>query len=391
MKKWLRGVATSLIGLGGIFGSLLLSEGLVRIIAPQIFPRPALWEHDPFLGWRHIPGAQVEWRDREFTIHVAINSKGLRDREVEYEKPADTFRILTFGDSFIEGWGVELDGVVAKQLETKLNTGGKDSHYEVLNFGVAGYGTDQELLFFREEGIRYKPDLVVLFFYINDMWNNLSKKSIGTERGLKPYFTLSNGHLILQGVPVPDPPERPTHAHLSATTFLSRYSHLYVLLRRDVGELMGRVQTPPLAAKFYAGLYSTAYFPEAERGWALTGALIRAFDDAVRRAGAKMMVVFTPSHLLTDDRAWAARVKAFHLSTEHYDLNLPSRRIRGVCEASGIPFVDLRPSFRAHTSAGKRLYYPINEHWNAAGHTLAADILYTFIRQHQLASPVTLR
>lgn len=122
-------------------GGLLLAEALVRIVAPQIFPRPALWEYDAILGWRPIPGARVTWRDREFTIHVTINSKGLRDREVDYEKPPNTFRILIFGDSFAEGWGVELNDVVAKQLEVRLNAGEKSVHYEVLNFGVAGYGT----------------------------------------------------------------------------------------------------------------------------------------------------------------------------------------------------------------------------------------------------------
>ena len=39
---------------------------------------------------------------------------------------------------------------------------------EVLNFGVSGYNTQQEVETLREKGLRYSPDLVVLAVCVND-------------------------------------------------------------------------------------------------------------------------------------------------------------------------------------------------------------------------------
>ena len=40
---------------------------------------------------------------------------------------------------------------------------------EVINFGVHGYGHDQMLIFFKEEGVKYKPDVVILGFVYQDL------------------------------------------------------------------------------------------------------------------------------------------------------------------------------------------------------------------------------
>jgi hypothetical protein len=39
---------------------------------------------------------------------------------------------------------------------------------EILNFGIGNYNTDQELHLYREKGLKYRPDEVVVFYFIND-------------------------------------------------------------------------------------------------------------------------------------------------------------------------------------------------------------------------------
>ena len=87
------------------------------------------------------------------------------------EKPAGTFRILVLGDSITFGWGVEQDKTFCKLLEKKLNGDpppGGPRHYEVINTGVGNYNTSQEVAYFQERGRLYKPDMVLLAFFIND-------------------------------------------------------------------------------------------------------------------------------------------------------------------------------------------------------------------------------
>jgi hypothetical protein len=153
--------------------------------------------YDPLLGWRNIPG----WNASTLGKSITINSKGLRDKEHDYEKKPGVRRILVLGDSFAWGYGVSNEEIFTEVLERKLAK--CTSPVEVINSGVSGWGTDQEYLFLISEGYRYSPDLIVLALYLaNDLENNSNSKQYGLQ---KPYFV--DAGLVLKNVPVPFPNE----------------------------------------------------------------------------------------------------------------------------------------------------------------------------------------
>ena len=65
------------------------------------------------------------------------------------------------GDSFIEAFQVPFEKTVGEVLGRELSTL-RGTPVEVLNFGVGGYGTTQELLTLKQQVWKYSPDLVVL-------------------------------------------------------------------------------------------------------------------------------------------------------------------------------------------------------------------------------------
>ena len=76
---------------------------------------------------------------------------------------------------------------------------------EVMNAGVPGYGTAQELLLVRElyERRRIKPDVFLLMFFTNDILDNLCL-SYGdmTFQPVRPCFTLDHaGQPVLARLP----------------------------------------------------------------------------------------------------------------------------------------------------------------------------------------------
>ena len=102
-------------------------------------------------------------------VPLKTNSFGMRNRETTKEKPPGVFRIAMLGDSFAFGWGVNSEdsfpSVLERELQKSAPTGTK---IEVLNFGVPGYSTFQEVEAFKTWGSTFNPDAVIVFFIEND-------------------------------------------------------------------------------------------------------------------------------------------------------------------------------------------------------------------------------
>ncbi len=99
---------------------------------------------------------------------VITNAHGMRDRERGVAKVPGTIRIAVLGDSYTFGFGVENDETYPAVLESLLNAEAIDHRYEVLNFGVGGYSTQDEAVVLRAKVLAWKPDLVVVGYVRND-------------------------------------------------------------------------------------------------------------------------------------------------------------------------------------------------------------------------------
>ena len=147
-----------LVGIS-LIATLFLLEAGVRLLhlAPPAESAGWFWRSpDPETGWSDQPGATGRWFNPryEYDVDVSINSQSLRDVErPTVEKPSDTFRILLLGDSYVEGLRVPLEQTFGKVLEAQLNTHAPAKlRFEVIPAGVSGWGTDQQLLWFRKHG-----------------------------------------------------------------------------------------------------------------------------------------------------------------------------------------------------------------------------------------------
>jgi len=116
-------------------------------------------------------------------VPVHINSLELRDpREYDLAKRPNTFRILVLGDSVTFGHGSVYEHTYPYLLEQRLRAWQPAIDWQVWNAAVPGYNTSQELAHLLEVGDRFRPDLVVVGFFDNDLTDNRPGGSPGRVR-----------------------------------------------------------------------------------------------------------------------------------------------------------------------------------------------------------------
>lgn len=341
--------------------------------------------HDPLLGWRKVPGARVRYARREYVTDVEINSLGLRDRERRHENPEGAFRVMLLGDSFIEAFSVRFEDSVGARLESLLGAGARPA--EVLNAGTVGWSNDQECLYYRDEGARFGPQVVLLFVYHNDILANAATSWNGRP---KPKMDFTKGYLRLANVPVPEgapivprPPDPPPAPRGSlAWGMLTegielRAPGLYAALAR-VG-VVPPLRVLPISNEF--DVFRRAWPQETERAMALTGDILRTCAADAWERGARFGVVYIPTRMEVNDSDWAWSRLRYGLDPAGWDRARLAASLEAWGREARYPVLDLTPALRAETSFWKgRVYYQTDSHWNARGHGVVAAALRDWLR-----------
>jgi hypothetical protein len=325
VRRWLAMGALAVVGLAGLFG---LAEIAVRIFLPQEHLPPDLFVTDPNLGYRVARNYRGTHVTRDFTVPLATNSLGLRDREYGPPPPGG-LRIYFLGDSFIFGNRVPLEQTVTKVLERALQQRLGPRPVEVVNGGMPGYSTIQELTFFDETVGLIRPDVVLLGMCVgNDMWDNLvySTRNPGDSGGGGAWRGGGGGLR-------------------AKATLLLKHSDLYLLIRRTFNQTFRGAEVEDREADRPPSMIDPAL--------RLTEDAVLGFAKATRARGMRFVVLLIP----VTERVIPA--------TTQRELN---QRFMEFAKREGIDVVDLMPLFQAHAQDG--LYYTV--HWTPRGHALVA-------------------
>jgi len=168
-------------------------------------PRPlrmTLEYHETFGHW-FVPNLRAYVPHERSHYAVVTNSRGMRSSR-EYAPSSDgRRRVLVFGDSFTAGDGVNNEERFTDLLEAN------DDGLEVLNFGLSGSGTDQQLLVCQHFAPQFGGDVILVCPLVENINRIAARYRPVIERNgvepmilPKPYFTLEGGRLALHGVPV---------------------------------------------------------------------------------------------------------------------------------------------------------------------------------------------
>jgi hypothetical protein len=154
-------------------------------VAVRVEPGGRFYQQHPTLGYTQLPGRfTVFFWDTSFVSNHLPNTLRITHPLETYGEAKTKDEVWIFGCSFTEGWGLKDDETYPWLMQEKF------PEYEIVNFGVGGYGTIHSLIQFREALAAKTPKVAVLAYAnFHDERNTFSRqrqKWVVTARNLGP-------------------------------------------------------------------------------------------------------------------------------------------------------------------------------------------------------------
>jgi hypothetical protein len=364
--------------------SLGAAEGVARIIIPPRVSTGVTTAPHPEYAFDLLPNSQRVHefrtsRDAFSSVDVTISSQGFRDR-VFGEKEAGEFRILMLGDSYTEGPTTELDQTVPKVLEAVLADENLPGRVSVVNAGMGGASTWQELGILRDRGLALNPDLVILQLYMgNDICDVLAAVGKHCQAYDVGLFKWLSACQIVDSAPVAI--ELWAGKHLTSYRTFKRVTGN----RMWIGEAIGQIRfvepfrmppAPPSAPRsFMLEPNLREWYPDLHEGLGLLKGHVRQMREECLSHGIDFMMYCSPEIDDVKPGHWTGDNEEYR---ERYENGKAIRLVRELAEEEGIPYIDVVGLLRSQPDTDE-VYFVHDGHLKPHGNRLVVDRIKDFL------------
>ncbi len=228
---------------------------------------------------------------------------------------------------------------------------------EVINAGVPGYTSYQEVRFYKKYLAPIDPDLVVWVYCLND-----------NHKFLHRFDEKANMLWTAEA-------EETLKARSSWDRVVSR-SHILSLLR---GALAAQDEAAPRPSHRFDWEGRVDFnIAWKDDSWLFHAEQLRELQRVLREGDARLAVIAVPFEPQLRNRA---RKRDFDYVVK------PQRKLAELCEHYDVPYADLFPAFAAEYAARRRLFED-GVHLNKRGHRIASREILGFLSQHDLVPTV---
>ena len=384
------------VGIAEIALRLLPSEPSTRYRTIRGGP---LFEPDTLLGWRPVANGSWTISSPEYEIGVETNELGLRTGDLG-SLADDECVVLVLGDSFVQGLTVDREAHFASVAQARLSslTGRR---CRVIPAGVEGYATEQQLLFLATDLAHVPADVVVHFFFFNDVLCNHPARNCQEEQA-RLQFPLDAdssgaGSSADSARRKPEQPRDPPADSLNRQVadgsrwplvrlraWLLGNSRVYRLVRNTLREPpRGRGRpTAPFRSTFFVrplpdvvSVFRAELDAETESAWQRTERLLTAMSDTAEAKGMSFAVFHVPARETIHADQWDT-ILGFHgWRPSDWDPDGVRRRLREACDRHRLSCFSPADTLRSIVSRGGEPYLFNDPHWSREGHRIVGELL----------------
>jgi hypothetical protein len=249
-------------------------------------------------------------------------------------------------------------------------------NYDVLNFGVVGYGQVQEYLLLQKWIKEIKPDVVLLIIYFgNDFIDN-----IGAYWGIsRPYASLEGQDSVLVIHPESHPQSK-NQQNDSLGVFAN--SHLNILITRSLNKIVQEYDSSLAPPEFYS-----CQWPVSERQdlmFRIMGELLLKIANLGKENDVPVVFALAPSLVQIKDELWESFLKKNIIYQKKFLRSLPNDRLMEFGKRHDLLMLDLFPQLHQESKTNVDLYHPVEQHWTKEGNRVVANALIDYLESASL-------
>lgn len=348
--------------------SLLLCELVLRIFPiPNRFLLQELleqqWEPDPELLLKLKPNLDVKiFGHPDFAYSLHTNELGLRDEAFD-----GVFEIAALGDSFTFGFGVEEEESWPAQLEMM-------GDFRVANLGWAGWSSAVYPTTLVRYAVPLQSRIWLWAFYVNDLSESAGATDFLASAETNYLERIRSDSALVMDLGFP--------YSLRIVQLLAALFNPELFVLPNSGDVEFNSDGLQMRIGNYPWMMSDPNDPEIQRGWQITENAILEAKQLADRHDATLVVIFVPSR----ENAYWPVIEGSLPDFDIQQLTDVEDKLAGICELNDVGYLNLVPGFRQQAEARQMLYFPLDGHWNPAGHSLAAEIIYGYLVAEGLLS-----
>jgi hypothetical protein len=345
--------------------ALVVGEFVLRSFLPQTTAYGHMIAYDSTLGWKFISNGKGKMAHRGTVPNIIeTNSLGFRDHAPSEKKKR---KLMVLGDSFVANIALGDKEVFTEIMEDQLEG------YDVMNFGVNGYGEVQEYLLLEKWLDVIKPDVVVLVVCLqNDFADNMATQGFYA----RPSASLEGSDSILT-------------IHEQAKVSKNEKSHDDIFAKSNVNWLVTRAVNNLFSKpdSLYLTEFYTCQSPISRSyrdEFKVMQELLIKIASLGREKNVSVVFVLAPSILQVDDELWKSFLEKNSSTRKNFIRSSPNDRLMQFANNNNLRMLDLLPVFLEAGKKNVKFYHPVEQHWTKEGNQVVAMSLTEYLKANTL-------